>query len=238
MQYPYASDHFNRQALAAGHFPSTPLLSALNLGRRVAARWQWMQVEFELWPGERVAVVGRSGCGKSLLLRSLAGLDPLDAGQVIFANRTMKDWYIPHYRAMVVYLPQKPALLEGTVKDNFKSVFKLKTHAERRYNRDRVLADLAALGRGQTFLDQPATLLSGGETQIVALVRALQLDPKVLLLDEPTASLDPATTLKAEALINMWMKAHPGRACLWTSHDPQQMARVTDRQITLTGADR
>jgi putative ABC transport system ATP-binding protein len=230
-------NRLNRQAIAAGDSPAMPLLSANNLGRRVVGRWLWQQVEFELWPGERVAVVGPSGCGKSLLLRALAGLDSLDAGQVIFANRAMKDWYIPHYRAQVVYLPQRPALLEGTVEDNFKSVFKLKTHAPRRYHRDRVLADLAVLGRGQAFLDQPAAVLSGGETQIVALVRALQLQPPVLLLDEPTASLDPATTQKVEVLIDTWIKAHSGHACLWTSHDSHQLTRTTDRQIILKAVD-
>jgi len=82
-------------------------------------------------------------------MRALAGLDPLDAGQVIFANRAMKDWYTALPRSGLS--PQRPALLEGTVEDNFKSVFKLKTHAPRRYHRDRVKADLAVLGRGQAF---------------------------------------------------------------------------------------
>ncbi|MEB3213784.1 MAG: ABC transporter ATP-binding protein, partial [Leptolyngbyaceae bacterium] len=67
-------------------------------------------------------------------------------------------------------------------------------------------------------------------------LRALQLNPQILLLDEPTASLDSDTTHQVEYLIDQWMTASPDRACLWTSHDPQQIQRVTHRQIRLPGS--
>jgi putative ABC transport system ATP-binding protein len=227
------SDHLNKPELQATNLTDIPLFSARFIGRRIGINWQWKQLTFEVYSGERIAIVGPSGSGKTLLLRILAGLDPLDAGKIIFAQRAMSSWYMPDYRSKVVYLAQRPALIEGTVEDNFTAIYKLKIHSNKSYNHHDVLSNLENLGRDQTFLKQPAIGLSGGETQIVALVRALQIEPQILLLDEPTASLDRATALKTEALLQKWLNAKPGRACIWISHDPNQLARVTDRQIVL-----
>jgi putative ABC transport system ATP-binding protein len=201
------SDHLNRPELQATNSPDTPLLSVRFLGRRIGINWQWKKLTFEVYSGERVAIAGPSGSGKTLLLRILAGLDPLDAGKIIFELRAMSGWYMPDYRSKVVYLPQRPVLIEGTVEDNFTAIYKLKIHSNKSYNYHNVLSNLEHLGRDQTFLKQPAIGLSGGETQIVALVRALQIEPQILLLDEPTASLDGGTTLKTEALLQKWLNA-------------------------------
>ena len=74
--------------------------------------------------------------------------------------------------------------------------------------------------------------LSGGEAQILALVRALQLEPTILLLDEPTASLDAKTTAQVEALLKNWLHDRD-RACILTSHDSAQIDRVTHWQLPL-----
>ncbi|HEY8415573.1 MAG TPA: ATP-binding cassette domain-containing protein, partial [Thermaerobacter sp.] len=105
------------------------------------------------------------------------------------------------------------------------------------FDRERALELLEALGREAGFLQRPVTALSGGEAQITALVRALLVDPQILLLDEPTASLDEATARAAEDLIARWREAGPARACIWTSHDRDQLRRVVDRQVALAPAD-
>lgn len=196
-------------------------------------RWIWQGLSFELHPGERLAVIGASGTGKSLLLRALAGLDSVQKGQIIFKGKSLESWLMPQYRTQIIYLHQRPALLEGTVEENIRYIYKLATHRDKVYNRKQILAYLEILGRTADFLEIPSITLSGGESQIVAFLRALQLSPCVLLLDEPTASLDSETSRHLESLVDTWQSENNERAYIWTSHDPTQIQRVTDRQITL-----
>lgn len=225
-----------RQATTVEH-PNSLILAVEGLGRQVQNQWIWRSLSFELWPGERLAVVGPSGAGKSLLLRALAGLDPVQEGRIVFGGQSLECWLMPSYRAKVVYLHQRPALLEGTVEENLQHVYRLASHRDRVYDRKHILGYLDLLGRTADFLERPSTTLSGGEFQIVAFLRALQLSPSVLLLDEPTASLDPETAHCLETLVKVWQSEDPHRAYLWTSHNPAQLERVTDRPINLKGKD-
>jgi putative ABC transport system ATP-binding protein len=88
---------------------------------------------------------------------------------------------------------------------------------------------LSDLSRDETFLEKPVSDLSGGEARIVAVLRALQLKANVLLLDEPTSSLDDETARGVERLIDTWISAEPVRAYLWVTHSLHQARRVTDR---------
>ncbi|MEM8558177.1 MAG: ATP-binding cassette domain-containing protein [Bacteroidota bacterium] len=198
-----------------------------------AGHWLWRHLNLDLAPGDRLAIVGPSGSGKTLLLRALAGLDALDAGTVALNGRTLGDWARPRYRAQVAYLPQTPALPEGTVEAALRQPFAFGVHAGKAFDHDAIAARLRALDRDADFSARTTDVLSGGERQIVAFLRTLQLGPRVLLLDEPTASLDAANTGRIEHLVTDWMDAHAERAVLWTSHDPAQLARVTDRRLDL-----
>ena len=209
------------------------MLTVENLGRQVEQRWLWRGVSFELLPQMRLGLVGPSGSGKTLLLRSLVQLDGVSEGQVSFDGKPLMAWSLPLYRTRVIYLPQRPVLFAGTVAENLQMLFQLAVHRERRYERQRILDYLEWLNRGAGFLDQAAPRLSGGEAQILGLLRAMQLDPQVLLLDEPTASLDPETTERVEALLEDWLRADEVRACIWTSHDAAQIERVTNRRFDL-----
>lgn len=210
-----------------------PALTVDAAGRRIDSGWLWRGVSFEVAAGERLGVRGPSGSGKSLLLRALSGLDPLDEGSVTFEGRTLTDWPLPAYRARVMLVPQQPALLEGTVEDNLRAAFALEAHRDHTYDAERLREALRALGRGEDFLARRVAVLSGGEQQIAAFLRAVQLDPRVLLLDEPTASLDPQAAAEVERLVDRWHAADPGRASIWTSHSAEQRGRVTTREISL-----
>lgn len=214
--------------------PSNPLLSVSKIGRNFQGDWIWQDLSFDLFAGDRLAIVGPSGVGKSLLLRSLVGLDPIDQGQITFQRQDLATLAMPQFRCQVMYLHQQPALLEGTVESNLQQAYQLAIHRHRTYDRPKILQALSHLDRPVSFLERPVEQLSGGERQIVACLRSLQLSPQVLLLDEPTASLDGAATEQLEALIGQWQESDPARASVWTSHDPAQLDRVTTRQIVLS----
>ena len=213
--------------------PDTPLLQARRLGFAIDARTLWHDLDLTLGAGERLAVVGASGSGKSLLLRTLAGLEPLQSGELIFQGRPLSDWSMPAYRARVVYVPQRPALPEGEVEAALRVPFQFRVHRHQQFPADRARQLLSSLGRDASFLQQRTERLSGGEAQIVAMLRALLIGPEVLLLDEPTASLDAHAVSAVETLVENWLRAQPQRACVWTSHDRQQIERISDRVLSL-----
>jgi putative ABC transport system ATP-binding protein len=208
----------------------------INIGRRDPRSDGWLirELSFAVNPGERLGVLGPSGAGKTVLLRALAMLDPLDAGAIRWNGRAIRGDAVPAYRKQVIYLHQRPALFDGTVEDNLRYPFTLKAHHETEFDRGRAIDFLASVGRDAGFLNKSSRDLSGGEGQIVAFARAIQLDPLVLLLDEPTAALDRPTAVGLEAVIDRWHAEQPGnRSLVWVGHDREQTLRMTTRRITL-----
>lgn len=213
---------------------SHPLLVVTDAGRRRPREndWLWRHLSFELHEGERLAVRGPTGVGKTLLLRALGGLDPVDEGTIRLNGRSMRQWGPPAFRARVCYLHQRPAFTDDTVEEALARAFRLAVHRDKHFDRKRAVGLFRAVGRGEELLRQPTATLSGGESQLVALVRALLTNPAVLLLDEPTASLDATTALQVERLVRDWTEGETGRAVVWTSHDPAQLQRACTRRLT------
>ena len=213
-----------------------PLLEARRIGRRAPRSETWLlhDVSLAIHPGTRLAIVGPTGTGKTLLLRALALLDPVDAGEVLWRGQPVPGRAVPEFRRNAVYIHQRPVLAAGTVEANLRLPFSLGAHQTHRFDRGRVGGWLAHVGRNESFLAKSAAALSGGEAQIVALLRAIQMDPALLLLDEPTAALDAETTVQIEQLVADWYAESAGRrAFVWVSHDRRQIDRVADRTIAL-----
>lgn len=216
--------------------PEAPILETRHLHRRHPGGRGWLleDVNLEVQAGERLAVVGPSGAGKTLLLRSLALLDPLDSGDVCWHERPIRRDRVPEFRRHVIYLHQRSALMGETVEEALRQPFALRLHHQQAFCRDWIVERLTTLSRDEHFLDKRVRDLSGGESQITALLRAMQLEPEVLLLDEPTAAMDPATAEAAERLIDSWMDQKPdARAFVWVSHDRTQTQRVGQRTVVM-----
>ncbi|SUO96252.1 ABC transporter ATP-binding protein [Suttonella ornithocola] len=186
------------------------------------------QATGKLEEGDRIALTGTSGSGKSLLLRALASLDPIDAGEIFYRNQQNlppREW-----RAKICYLSQTPALAEGKVEDSLKAPYQYQYHQKQIYNRDFHITRLKMLGKEEDFLNRESYQLSGGEKQIVNLLRSLQFSPQILLLDEPTAALDPESKQQLEQLVLNWCTEQPTRAYIWISHDPEEASRIANRK--------
>jgi putative ABC transport system ATP-binding protein len=216
---------------------STPLVRAAELARYDATTGVHLlnATDFSLMGGDRVAVTGPSGSGKSVFLRGLALLDARDSGQLFWRNQLVSGTGIPAYRRHVSYIAQRPAMLEGTVEDNLRYPFSLKVYQGLAFDRAVVLRLAEQAGRDDRFLGKHASELSGGEAQIAALIRVLQLAPDVLLLDEPTAALDPESSREIEALVSAWFGGaqQDGRAYVWVSHDQEQALRMSERRLSM-----
>ena len=174
---------------------------------------------FSLSAGECIAVRGPSGAGKSLLLRAIADLDP-NEGLVTLDRRDRLTIAGPEWRRLVGYVPAEPGWWADTVGEHFGEW-------------TAALAFVRGLGFPEETKAWPITRLSTGERLRLALIRALMVRPKVLLLDEPTAALDAASVAAVEALIGTRIRA--GLAVLWVTHDAQQAKRVAHRLLVVGG---
>lgn len=210
------------------------ILETVGIGRKAEDRWLLENVSLSVDSGQRLALVGPSGSGKTLLLRALALLDPVDAGEIRWNGKSVAANEVPRYRSRVIYLHQRPALLEGTVEDNLRLPYSLRAHHDKQFNRQRIVALLKSLGRTDAFLSKQQRDLSGGEAQLCSLLRAVQLDPDVLLLDEPTAALDAEAAGTVESLVANWLDQQPkGRATVWVTHGHEQAERVSQSVMHL-----
>jgi putative ABC transport system ATP-binding protein len=172
------------------------------------------------------SLLGASGSGKSTLLRLLNRLADPGSGRVLYEGRDVRDYDPLTLRREVSLVPQLPALVDGTVHDNIAYGPRL---AGRSFDA-RSCLELAGLD--PAFEDRDASKLSVGEQQRVMLARALALQPRVLLLDEPTAALDQAAREAVEGTLRR-LRARTAISLVIVTHDIAQARRLADYVVRI-----
>jgi tungstate transport system ATP-binding protein len=176
----------------------------------------------EIAAGEVLALLGPTGAGKSTLLRLLAGLEPPSAGRLLALGHRSEAPELPlDVRRRLALVFQRPLLLAGTVRANVEYGLRLRGLGR---CPGPVAAVLDRLGLA-ALAARSVRALSGGEAQLVALARALVLEPEVLLLDEPTAHLDPARVALVESAVRAF-QGRRGATVVWATHNLFQARRV------------
>ena len=197
-----------------------PLLALDNAGVRFGTVAALHDVALQVHRGDFIALIGANGSGKTTLLQALHGLVPHTGTRVVDTQA-----------ATQVMVFQRPFMLRLSVWNNLRLALWLAgvPAAERTERAAQALQRAGLVG----LRDRPARALSGGQQQRLALARAWALHPEVLLLDEPTASLDPTAKREVEALIAEAVAEAPSRTLVFASHNLGQVKRLASRVIYL-----
>jgi ABC-type iron transport system FetAB ATPase subunit len=173
-------------------------------------------VDLAVGAGECVCLSGPSGAGKTVLLRAIADLEP-HAGDVTLEGRSAAEFAPPEWRRQVGLLPAESQWWRDRIGEHFDNPGR---------------EALEALGFGPEVMGWEVARCSTGERQRLALLRLLVQRPRVLLLDEPTAALDPEGVGRVERFIDRYRREQ-GAAILWVSHNREQIQRVADRHYRM-----
>ena len=205
-----------------------PILRTENLSRMVNGRLLVDNISLDVQKGEVLAIVGPSGAGKSSFLRMLNRLDEPTSGTLFLAGQAFDAIPPRELRRRVGMVMQSPYLFPGTVADNLRYGPAQRGETLPSATIDRLLEEVGLAGYSARDMNH----LSGGEAQRVSLARTLANKPEILLLDEPTSSLDDAAEKEVEALLRRII-SQEDLTCLIVTHDMAQAARLANRVMML-----
>ena len=205
-----------------------PILRTEHLSRMVNGRLLVDNISLDVQKGEVLAIVGPSGAGKSSFLRMLNRLDEPTSGTLFLAGQAFDAIPPRELRRRVGMVMQSPYLFPGTVADNLRYGPAQRGETLPSATIDRLLEEVGLAGYSARDMNH----LSGGEAQRVSLARTLANKPEILLLDEPTSSLDDAAEKEVEALLRRII-SQEDLTCLIVTHDMAQAARLANRVMML-----
>lgn len=194
-----------------------------------AGQFKLEHISLDIAAGEYAVLMGKTGRGKSTILEAICGLRKVQAGRISIHETDVTDWS-PADR-QIGYVPQDLALFATlTVREHLEFALRLRKEPRKAVN-DRV-AELSEVLGIMRLLDRTIRGLSGGESQRVALGRALSFRPSVLLLDEPLSALDEDTRREMHALLKT-VKDNTGVTTLHVTHSVEEAEALADRRFVL-----
>jgi tungstate transport system ATP-binding protein len=210
------------------------LIEVAGLTHRYGEREVLQDLDLSIGKGEVFALIGPTGAGKTTLLRIMGLLEVPAAGKIYFDGKCIprSGKQRLEIRRRISFVHQKPQVFNLSVYDNVACGLRWRGEKKDRIA-EKVDHILEIVGLGG-YKNRKARTLSGGEAQRVALARSLVLEPEVLLLDEPTANLDPVSTAKIEQLISSVARQH-NTTMIMATHDMPQGQQLADRIGVLLG---
>ena len=221
--------------------PAEPLIRIEQLGLDFGRLKVLRDINLELARGQTLAVIGESGCGKTVLLKTIIGLLRPTRGAVHFDGRDLahlNERELTRQRVRFGFLFQQAALFDSmTIAQNVAFPLRQHTSKSEQEIRQTTLARLAEVGLPEEVAPKKPAELSGGMRKRVGLARALALEPEIILYDEPTTGLDPIMSDVINELILTTRRQHPVTSVVVT-HDMRTARKVADRLVMLFPLER
>jgi putative ABC transport system ATP-binding protein len=181
-------------------------------------------LSFEISRNALMIIQGASGAGKSTFLKLFNRFCDISEGKILFSGKELKTYHIDRLRSIIIYLPQLPYVIDGSVEDNVNFPFVFHSHKGKKYSQAKAIEWLDYF-QLNVSLDHEALKLSIGQRQRIALIRSMLMEPEVLLLDEPGSALDSANKKLIEQKIESLIESSKITA-LMATHSKVNFSRI------------